>query len=297
MQHLDASGSGVRKTHAHAHSHHDHHSHGHDHDHDHAHMHQHGSPASDAASHHRSVSVKGSPAASESEPLATPALDGLHGSPAADGMDGFAGDAQAQAQAQAQAASQGSQSSQPVVPASQNQYVTFNNPYGQPRLNGSGGVSSGGNGGNGGNGISSSSTGNGNGNDFLAPAAGNMPWASEQGLNISADITYSYYPFLAISNLPGILPQDVNYLELQGCLRVPTRTILDEFVQQYFLHVHPLLPLFNEGDFWELYCQQGAGSVPPAGRMSLLVFQAVLFAACNVSSFRSRPLLPSLAPS
>lgn len=100
---------------------------------------------------------------------------------------------------------------------------------------------------------------------------------------MTADITYSYYPFLAISNLSSILPQDVNYLELQGCLRVPTRAVLDEFVQQYFLHVHTLLPLFNEGNFWELYCQQGVGGMPPRGRMSLLVFQAMLFATCNVS--------------
>ena len=122
-------------------------------------------------------------------------------------------------------------------------------------------------------------------------AGGHIPWTSEQGLNMSADITYSYYPFLAISNLPGILPQDVNYLELQGCLRVPTRSVLDEFVQQFFLHVHPLLPLFNEGDFWELYCQQSAGiggsGEVPCGRLSLLVFQAMLFATCNFVSRNS----------
>ncbi|ERS96854.1 hypothetical protein HMPREF1624_07063 [Sporothrix schenckii ATCC 58251] len=130
--------------------------------------------------------------------------------------------------------------------------------------------------------------------DFLGSATGvpgmgvgvggAAPWAAEQRLNTSADITYSYYPFLAISNISGILPQDVNYLELQGCLRVPTRSILDEFVQQYFLHVHPLLPLFNEGDFWELYCQQGTSSVSSGGRLSLLVFQALLFATCNFVS-------------
>lgn len=120
---------------------------------------------------------------------------------------------------------------------------------------------------------------------------GHIPWTSEQGLNMSADITYSYYSFLAISNLSGILPQDVNYLELQGCLRVPTRSVLDEFVQQFFLHVHPLLPLFNEGDFWELYCQQSTGvggsGDAPCGRVSLLVFQAMLFATCNFVSRNS----------
>ncbi|KAB5549975.1 cutinase transcription factor 1 beta [Coniochaeta sp. 2T2.1] len=112
------------------------------------------------------------------------------------------------------------------------------------------------------------------------------PWAAPELPQISSDIVYSYYPFLNISNLTHILPQDVNYLESQGCFRVPTRAVLDEFVQQYFLHVHPLLPLFNEGDFWDVYCQQGPPGAPQQ-RMSLLVFQALIFATCNFVSRQS----------
>lgn len=120
-------------------------------------------------------------------------------------------------------------------------------------------------------------------------------WGSAQGLGMNTDVTYSYYPFLFVSNMANILPQDINYLELQGCLRVPTRAILDEFVQQYFLHFHPLLPLINEGDFWDMYC---AGTNPQSpsdtfstGRMSLLVFQSMLFASCN---FVSREAIKAL---
>ncbi|KAJ3562680.1 hypothetical protein NPX13_g8475 [Xylaria arbuscula] len=102
----------------------------------------------------------------------------------------------------------------------------------------------------------------------------------QQQVVISADITYSYYPFISIGNLHNVMPQDVNYLDSQGCLRIPTRAILDEFMQQYFLHVHPLLPFLNEGDFWNLYCQQeGRG---PNAKMSLLVFQAMMFSCCNL---------------
>ncbi|KAI0409888.1 hypothetical protein F4802DRAFT_542484 [Xylaria palmicola] len=107
-------------------------------------------------------------------------------------------------------------------------------------------------------------------------------WVGEQPVTISADITYSYYPFLSINNLHNVMPHDVNFLESQGCLRIPTRAILDEFVQQYFLHVHPLLPFIDEGDFWHLYCNQGTGS--KGERMSLLVFQAMLFSCCNFVS-------------
>lgn len=99
-------------------------------------------------------------------------------------------------------------------------------------------------------------------------------------------MVYSYYPFLIVSNLPNIPAQDVNFLESQACLRVPTRSLLDEFLQQYFLHVHPLLPLINEGEFWAMYSRDSVRSDAPgqADYLSLLVFQAVLFASCNFVS-------------
>ncbi|OTB04416.1 hypothetical protein M426DRAFT_320779 [Hypoxylon sp. CI-4A] len=117
-------------------------------------------------------------------------------------------------------------------------------------------------------------------NSFVTPEV--PVWVGDQRIAVNADITYSYYPFLNISNLHNIMPQDVNYLESQGCLRVPTRAILDEFVQQYFLHIHPIMPVVNEGDFWDLYCNQAAtGST---GKVSLVFFQALLFSSCNFVS-------------
>lgn len=111
------------------------------------------------------------------------------------------------------------------------------------------------------------------------------PWAYQQPLRMTSDVVYTYYPFLTITNLSNILPQDVNFLESQDCLRVPTRSIMNEFLQQYFLHVHPLLPLFNEGDFWDMYLQEGLEKLGVVrGRMSLLVLQSLLFATCNFVS-------------
>jgi hypothetical protein len=107
-------------------------------------------------------------------------------------------------------------------------------------------------------------------------------WVGDHKVTVNADITYSYYPFLSINNLHNIMPQDVNYLESQGCLRVPTREILDEFVQQYFLHIHPMLPMINEGDFWDMYGHLGSGG--SGEKMSLIVFQSMLFVSCNFVS-------------
>lgn len=108
-----------------------------------------------------------------------------------------------------------------------------------------------------------------------------LQWAGEQASLFGSEVTYSYYPFIEIAQLSKVLPQDVSYLEMQGCLRVPKKTILDEFVKQYFLHVHPIMPIVNEGNFWETYGASPAES-SETERMSLLVFQAMLFAACAV---------------
>lgn len=114
------------------------------------------------------------------------------------------------------------------------------------------------------------------------PARAGLQWSGEQSTRFGADITYTYYPFIEVNNLSAIPPQDVNYLDLQGCLRVPTKTILDEFVKQFFLHVHPIMPLLNEGDFWEMYASQSQGT-HVSTRISLLKIHAMLFSVCGVS--------------
>lgn len=95
-------------------------------------------------------------------------------------------------------------------------------------------------------------------------------------------ISYSYYGFLVISNLAAIPQQDFQFLELQGCLHVPNRPILDTFIRHYFQHMHPMLPILDEGVFWDVYAQRPLAKQTDA-KVSLLLFQAMLFACCNVS--------------
>ena len=77
-------------------------------------------------------------------------------------------------------------------------------------------------------------------------------------------------------------PHDVNFLETQGCFRVPTRPILDEFIREYFLHIHPILPIINEKTFWKIY-ENYDSTLPGVSRISLFVFHAMLFASSSVS--------------
>lgn len=99
--------------------------------------------------------------------------------------------------------------------------------------------------------------------------------------NSTSTVTYSHFRFLTLGNIHKIPSQDVNYLESQGCLHVPMPPILDDFIQHYFLHIHPLNPLINEGDFWDMYAQRDGNQVP-RDTMSLLLFQAMLFSSCTV---------------
>ncbi|KAF5024605.1 hypothetical protein F66182_3368 [Fusarium sp. NRRL 66182] len=105
---------------------------------------------------------------------------------------------------------------------------------------------------------------------------------SDSQLTSQSHVIYSYYPFLDL-DISGLSSSDVTYLEAQGCFGVPTREALDDFVREYFLHVHPGLPLLDEAVFWDMYLgnqQSRSGST-----LSLFVFQAMLFASSSFLSF------------
>nr|RBR00341.1 hypothetical protein FVER53263_13838 [Fusarium verticillioides] len=104
--------------------------------------------------------------------------------------------------------------------------------------------------------------------------------SSDATMSGQSHIIYSYYSFLDL-DISGLLPDDINYLEAQGCFRVPTPEALDEFVQEYFLHVHPALPLLDEAWFWAIYSR----SVRGRSNLSLFVFQAMLFTSCSFLPF------------
>jgi hypothetical protein len=100
------------------------------------------------------------------------------------------------------------------------------------------------------------------------------------GHNITSHVTYSYYSFLTF-DMSGLEPDDIHYLESRGCLGVPTPDVLDDFIREYFLHVHPGLPLLDEAKFWAIYSDNKEPC--DESTVSLFVFQAMLFTSCSVS--------------
>ncbi|KAM5369085.1 hypothetical protein ACJZ2D_009180 [Fusarium nematophilum] len=71
----------------------------------------------------------------------------------------------------------------------------------------------------------------------------------------------------------------VDFLESQMCFHVPAEPLLDEFLRHYFLFVHPMLPMLNEGMFWEDYEISTVFGDYNQHRVPILLLQAMLFAA------------------
>jgi hypothetical protein len=83
-------------------------------------------------------------------------------------------------------------------------------------------------------------------------------------------------------------PTEIRSLERQLCFQVPSGAVLDEFVRQFFLYVHPCLPMLNEGVFWSMYSKRPHAG-PEVLSCSLVVFQAMLFASSRVGSLSRKP--------
>lgn len=70
---------------------------------------------------------------------------------------------------------------------------------------------------------------------------------------------------------------------------VPAQPALDDFVKQYFLHVHPSTPVLDEASFWHMYLECGNTFVSGGQKLSVFVFQAMLFTSCSVSILSYHP--------
>ncbi|CAG9975459.1 unnamed protein product [Clonostachys byssicola] len=121
-------------------------------------------------------------------------------------------------------------------------------------------------------------------NDFIeytdwCPASLDNFWSA--GLTLTDHVDYTRYSFLIINNLRCLSQEDIAVLQLQGCLQLPNRRITDELIRQYFMHVHPMLPLLSESHFWRVYCRPESEFGTESEKIPLLLFWAMLFASCG----------------
>lgn len=103
-----------------------------------------------------------------------------------------------------------------------------------------------------------------------------VPKDNAYGKTSDGNVIFSSYRFVDGSRLSSLPTEDVEYLISKRCLYLPRKDVLDEFVKQYFAMVHPFVPLLDEAEFWRIYNGDGAR------KLSLFIFQAILFSACSV---------------
>ncbi|KAL5359061.1 hypothetical protein BJX96DRAFT_174018 [Aspergillus floccosus] len=97
-------------------------------------------------------------------------------------------------------------------------------------------------------------------------------------------VEYSAYSYLELRNLQVLDKEDISYLTSKGCLMLPAQPALDDFVKQYFLHVHPGTPVLDEASFWHMYLECDSGHIARGQKMSVFVLQAMLFTSCTYAS-------------
>lgn len=96
---------------------------------------------------------------------------------------------------------------------------------------------------------------------------------------------YAKCPFLSIGGTASLDPADLMYLAAKGCMQVPTFSLLEDFMKQFFVHVQPFTPLMDESMFWNMY--EGKPTDGQPRQIHLLLFQAMLFASSPYISKRT----------
>lgn len=85
----------------------------------------------------------------------------------------------------------------------------------------------------------------------------------------------------------GTINPDREYLRSQGCFQLPSVPVFYALMRSYFALIHPNLPIINEAEFWSLWSTDGESF--HVGTFSVLVLQAMAFAATSVSTLYHTP--------
>lgn len=118
-------------------------------------------------------------------------------------------------------------------------------------------------------------------NGFSIPVPNKLMNSNAKLCPETAEVTFSSYDYLQLRGLSTLPQDDIKFLDLKRCLHVPKRLLLNEFIQSYFLHVHPSLPALSEIEFWRSSERVDSG-LETRPRISLFVLNSMLFASSQV---------------
>jgi hypothetical protein len=92
------------------------------------------------------------------------------------------------------------------------------------------------------------------------------------------NVLHTEYTFVDSRQLHSLPSEDLAFLASKDCLTLPGPDAIEEFVEQYFKRIHPLVPVLDEAEFWRIY----SSNQTSGPKISLFVLQSLLFASCPV---------------
>ncbi|TPX13879.1 uncharacterized protein E0L32_005823 [Thyridium curvatum] len=105
----------------------------------------------------------------------------------------------------------------------------------------------------------------------------NVPAAS------SATPASTSLPYFLHCRLDHLSSYELDDLRGKGCFSLPQKAVMNALLNCYFDFIHPHLPMLDEQELWEMYLAEGPEENrlyhTASHRMSLILFQAILFAA------------------
>ncbi|ENI00588.1 hypothetical protein COCC4DRAFT_205615 [Bipolaris maydis ATCC 48331] len=121
---------------------------------------------------------------------------------------------------------------------------------------------------------------------FEAASSTTTSWMHRRGNFVH----FSSYQCIEVFDLTRVEPFAALLLEEYGCFYVPAKPILYEFIRQYFLHIHPVLPVMDEVKFLDMF-HTNTVIRPCQEQVPLFLFHAILFLASSVGLIYDFPQL------
>lgn len=94
----------------------------------------------------------------------------------------------------------------------------------------------------------------------------------------------------------GLATEDLEYLTAKGAFVLPSDEFSKELLQCYTRFVHPAMPVFDRAQLEAIRhsCTRAGSETAPLDRISLILWQAMIFTATAVSVWERRPCVLKL---
>ncbi|KAF4984938.1 hypothetical protein FDECE_16967 [Fusarium decemcellulare] len=99
------------------------------------------------------------------------------------------------------------------------------------------------------------------------------------GLSAQLVLPAIHQPAMPVRRHGMALSENLNLLIACGCFDIPNRDTLEPFFENYFLYIHPFLPILNEAHFWQAFTSSSGIDLVAQGKLPLALLFAMLYTA------------------